>query len=226
MKPLLPQPHRDLRDTALAVCCLSFPELNSQAQLCGSCPLWGIHLWSSASLSKPFFLPSSQIQSPLTLIPLSIYDLQPLIPYLCVTAASPSRALLTVPDNTVNASPPGSSAHCPLIHPGTQSKAWHAAVLPLMIQDKGENTKDDLPQSQPSFSSALYGTATVLPSATHACTWQTKREKRKEKERGGYLILQKGREVNSNTRSTTETTRKIQSPHRKFFTPSWFYKEK
>lgn len=141
-------------------------------------------LWDTSLVkckSQQAILPAhSQIQSPLTLIPLSTHDLQPLIPYLCVAAASPSQVLLTVPDNTVNASPPGSSAHCPLIHPGTQSKAWHTAVLPLMIQDKGENTKGDLPQLQPSFSPALYGTAAVLLGAhIHALIKQKKKRKRK-----------------------------------------------
>lgn len=150
-------------------------------------------LWDTSLVkckSQQAILPAhSQIQSPLTLIPLSTHDLQPLIPYLCVAAASPSQVLLTVPDNTVNASPPGSSAHCPLIHPGTQSKAWHTAVLPLMIQDKGENTKGDLPQLQPSFSSALYGTDTVLLSVhIHALIKQKKRKEiEKRKRKGGSV---------------------------------------
>lgn len=156
-----------------------------------SCMVAVTSLWDTSLVkckSQQAILPAhSQIQSPLTLIPLSTHDLQPLIPYLCVAAASPSQVPLTVPDNTVNASPPGSSAHCPLIHPGTQSKAWHTAVLPLMIQDKGENTKGDLPQLQPSFSSALYGTDTVLLECTHSCTYKTKKKKRnrKKKKKGG-----------------------------------------
>lgn len=51
VKPLLPQPRRDLPDTALAVCCLSFPELSSQAQLCGSCPLSVGHIFGQVQVS-------------------------------------------------------------------------------------------------------------------------------------------------------------------------------
>lgn len=186
-------------------------------------------LWDTSLVkckSQQAILPAhSQIQSPLTLIPLSTHDLQPLIPYLCVAAASPSQVLLTVPDNTVNASP-GSSAHCPLIHPGTQSKAWHTAALPLMIQDQAENTKGALPQLQPSFSSALCGAATELLSAhIHALIKQKK--KRKRKGGGSVEYSRRGEKWTATPDLPQKQLEKYKAHTESSLThPPWFYKKK
>lgn len=112
MKPLLPQPRRDLRDTALAVCCLSFPELNSQAELCGSCPLSVGHIFGQVQVSASHSTcPVLKFNPHLLWFP---------CPSTTFNLSSPTCVLLLLP-------PPGSR----LLSLTTRSTPHHQGALPI-----------------------------------------------------------------------------------------------